>query len=343
MSDISSWDDPADPTDSMRLNSPGRPELESRPRRKRRGLRIAIASVTSFVVLVGAITVGGYLFLNHLAGSIQRVPVSFAKLDLPSRPTHGMTVLITGAGVATSASTPSGLIMLLHINADQQAGGVVSIPSQVIVRVPGHGRTEIENALVYGGPSLLALTVERLTHVRIDHYARIDFAHVSNLVNAVGGVNVILPETTVSFGHVFHQGVNHLNGTTALYYARQPTLTEEGRVLRQQSLIRAVLRKIAHEHLLIKPVTAYHVVQALISMLTVDSNFTNSELAALAAELKGLSSSAGTFLTAPEHLSGGHEVLNTGVSDKLWTAINHGSLAAFARQYPSTVTPATAP
>ena len=78
-------------------------------------------------------------------------------------------------------------------------------------------------------------------------------------------------------------------------------------------------------------------------MLTVDSNFTNSELAALAAQLKGLSSSAGTFLTAPQHRSGGQEVLNASVSDKLWNAINHDNLAAFARQHPATVTPATAP
>jgi hypothetical protein len=86
-----------------------------------------------------------------------------------------------------------------------------------------------------------------------------------------------------------------------------------------------------------------NMLSALTSMLTVDSNFTNSGLAALASELKGLSGSAGTFLTAPEHSSGGHEVLNASVSDKLWTAINNDDLAAFAQRYPSTVTPAAVP
>jgi hypothetical protein len=70
-------------------------------------------------------------------------------------------------------------------------------------------------------------------------------------------------------------------------------------VLRQQSLIRAVLRKIAGAHLLTNPVTTFHVLSALTAMLTVDSNFTNTELASLASELKGLGSSAGSYVTAP--------------------------------------------
>jgi hypothetical protein len=45
---------------------------------------------------------------------------------------------------------------------------------------------------------------------------------------------------------------------TALDYGREQNLTEEGRVLRQQSLIRAVIRKLVHRHLLSNPVTDYH-------------------------------------------------------------------------------------
>ncbi len=66
-------------------------------------------------------------------------------------------------------------------------------PPQSIVRVPGHGRTELQNALKFGGPDLLVRTVENLTHVQINHYARIDFAHVDRVVNAMGGVDVTLP------------------------------------------------------------------------------------------------------------------------------------------------------
>jgi anionic cell wall polymer biosynthesis LytR-Cps2A-Psr (LCP) family protein len=116
-----------------------------------------------------------------------------------------------------------------------------------------------------------------------------------------------------------------------------------GLVLRQQSLLRAVMGKIASAHLLTNPVGTVNVLSALTSMLTVDSNFTNSGLASLASELKGLSSGSGTFLTVPQRSSQGQEVLNTRIGDKMWAAMNKGTLAAFARQFPSTVTPAEVP
>jgi LCP family protein required for cell wall assembly len=297
--------------------------------------------------LVGAVVGGGYAFVNHMVGSVQRIPVAFTRVDVASHPNHGaMTVLITGAGFGpTGAPGPvserstSGLIMVLHINADHHAGGVVSIEPESIVRVPGHGQTLLESALANGGPSLLVQTVEQLTHEQINHYARIDFRRVAKVVDVLGGVNVTLPDQTTSFGHTFHVGVNHLNGVQALEYAREPSLTEEGRVLRQQSLIRAVLDEIANKHLLTNPITMYHVISALIGALTVDSNFTNSDLERLATELGALRSGDGTFVTAPIHEVAGQDHLDRVIDNQLWAAIRHDSIAAFAKKYPFTVTP----
>ena len=319
--------------------------------RKLRRWRIALVSLASVFALVAAVAVGGVLVLNHLASGIRRIPVTFAKLAVADQPVgrhsgQAMTVLITGAGISPAGAAtagPSGLIMLLHINANHQAGGVVSIPPQAVVPVPGRGSMQIENALSSGGASLLVQTVEQLTRVQIQHYARIDLRHVANVVDAVGGVDVVLPAPTTSFGYTFHAGTNHLNGAAALDYARQPSLTEAGRVLRQQSLIRAVLSKIANNHLLINPVTTYHVLSALTAMLTVDSNFTNSELAALASELKSLNSGAGTYVTAPARTTAGQLFLDRRISDRLWEAIRQDSIAAFAKKYPSTVTPQAVP
>ena len=89
-----------------------------------------------------------------------------------------MTVLLTGATtgrISTGAPGSSGLIMLLHINAGGEGGGVVFIPPQALVQVPGHGQTQLDNALTYGGASLLVQSVEQLTQVPINHYARINF------------------------------------------------------------------------------------------------------------------------------------------------------------------------
>jgi LCP family protein required for cell wall assembly len=317
-------------------------------------LRVVLTSLAAAGVLSAAIAAGGILVMNHLASNIGRVPVSFTRLTsaqktaFPQSGSGSMTVLLTGNGIGPtgdiSGTVPtSGLIMLLHVNNNHIMGGVVSIPPQSIVNIPGHGRQPIQNALIYGGPTLLVSTVEQLTNVQIDHYARINFYHVANVVNTIGGVNILLPDTVTSFGTTFYRGINHLNGVNALKYARQPSLTEEGRVLRQQSLIRAVLSKIANRNLLSNPLTMMPVLDALTSMLTVDSDFTPAELASLADELKNMQARNGTFVTAATTNIGGNVILQQPQASLLWASIRHDSIAAFAARYPYTVTPISVP
>ena len=224
--------------------------------------------------------------------------------------------------------------MLMHLDAHDKRGGVVSIPPQTLVQVPGHGLKQIDTALGYGGPSLLVKTVEQLTHVQIDHYARIKFTGVSNLFNVIGGVNVTLPKKSR------YQGV-HLPRweLTAVDYVPNPSISPDSRVVLQQSLLRAILDKITKMHLLTNPLTAVRVVHAMVAMLTVDSNFTNSEVEGFATRLDRVGGSARTFVTAPTYTVSGDVYLNSSLSNKLWTAIRHDSIAAFAAKYPATVTP----
>lgn len=336
---------PADPANLADQGSAA-PQPPGPPARTRRKTRIVLISVASCVVLLGAVAVGAYLYVNHLASGIHRVPVTLPKV--PGGQSAGaMTVLITSASEPGS----SGLIMLMHLDAHDKKGGVVSIPPQTLVQVPGHGLKQIDAVLGYGGPSLLVETVEQLTNVQIDHYARIKFTGVTNLVNVIGGVNVTLPKETVSTQivthrnktatkkYTFHAGLNHLNGVTAVYYVRNSSISPNSRVLQQQDLLRAILDRITSGHLLTNPLTAVHVVNAMVSMLTVDSNFTNFEVESLATRLNSVSGSGGTFVTAPTYTASGQVHLNSSVSDQLWAAIRTDSIAAFAAKYPATLTP----
>jgi LCP family protein required for cell wall assembly len=340
MSDTSGQNGPVD-TDDPGGQSPAESQVPEPAPRKRRGLRITLVLLASLVVFLGVVAVGVYLLVNHLAGGIHRTPVKVAK---PVG--KAITILITGAGISPSGKliakptlNSSGLIILLHINADGRTGGVVSIPPLAIVPVPGHGQTQINHALAYGGPSLLVQTVDQLSHVPINHYAEIDFTHVGSVINIVGGVNVTLPKKATAFGYSFPAGVNHLNGLTAVYYARQKSLTENGRVLRQQSLIRALADTLANGHLLTNPVTMYNVIKSFTSLLTVDTDFTNAEVTKFATQFGTLNSKAGVFLTVPTVTVAGKVYVNSSMSDPLWTALRKNSIAAFAKKYPSTVTP----
>lgn len=336
MADTSSRMDPAHAGDP--------PEPAARkPARRRRGLRVVLLSLGSLVVLIGAAVVGGYAYVNHEAGSIHRVPVKFTKMSVAGA-AGGMTILVTSqaspTGSASSGAAGGGLILLLHINASQKAGGVVSISPQTEVNVPGHGRKQLAEAQAIGGPTLLVKTLQSATGVPIDHYARIDFGHATALINALGGVTVTLPDTTTSSGHLFRAGPNQVNGITAVDYARQSSLTEQERVLRQQNLLRAMLTKLAQQHLLTHPVTAARALPAITSMLTVDSNFSNSQVEKLATRLGILGARSSTFVTAPVTTTAHTVTLDQPAAGQLWNAMNHDSLAAFAQQHPATVTPA---
>jgi LCP family protein required for cell wall assembly len=316
------------------------------PKRRRRGLRITLLSLASVIVLLGAAAAGIFVYINNEVGSIPRVPVKFLVKDSPS---DGMTILLTDADDGSAAvnsvkqtAARSGMILLLHIDAGNRAAGVVSIPAGTVVTVPGRGKMRIEDVAAVGGPSLLVETVHDLTGVSINHFARIDFVHVAVLVDALGGVSIRLPTATESFGHRFRAGVNQIGGIEALEYTGDPTLTEAGQELRQQYLTRVILDKVGNEHLLVNPLKVDGVLHALVSMLTVDSNFSNSQVESLATQLGSLAGSASTFITAPTQVANGSEVLEPGQSAALWSAVRNGTIAAFAKKYPSSVT-STAP
>jgi LCP family protein required for cell wall assembly len=325
----------------------GPPRHKRRGRHKRRVRRIALYVLCSILGLAVALAVGIYAYVNHIVGSIPRIPVPY----LVPAPGSGQTFLVTssqkgpaGAPVSdSSVGSSSGLLMLLHINTDGKGGGVVAIPEGTMVNVPGAGTRSLSYALNKGGPSLLVHTLSQVTGIAINHYAQIDFSHITKLVNAIGGVDVTIPEAGKSFGYTFKTGANHLTGITAIYYAREPSLSDRDRMLRQANLVHAILVKIADDHLVTSPVTAVRVLNSITGALTVDSDMTNSEVESLARSFGHLGGSAGTFVVAPTHTVSGKMILTAPVAGQLWTALKHDSMTAFAKQHPATVTPASVP
>jgi LCP family protein required for cell wall assembly len=351
MSDTSLQSDP----DSPVHHDSGGPGRHGSGRRIRRIVLAAAAAVIAVVVVAAG---GVYLFGNHLLSGVHRIPVAALNAAhqpvMPAATRHSMTVLLTSAplGPATrtsaSGSSPgplhSGLITLIHLDADQRTGAIISMPGNLLVQVPGHGRTLLGNALAIGGPSLLITTIERLTDIRINHYSILSFVGALRVIAQLGSVDVDVPYQTTSLGYTFHRGINHLNSRKAIAYARQPAVSEIGRELLQQNLIRSILGKIAHQHLFISPRVDLGLVRTLAGALSVDSNFSNSGLVSLALSLGRLSASNATFVSVPvidgSPAYGGDRpvYLNRVLSGMLWQAIRNDNVAAFALRYPSAVT-----
>jgi LCP family protein required for cell wall assembly len=325
---------------------------------KRRRLRRVTLAVAASLTLVIAIAAGGtFLTARHLASSVQRLP-GIAALDaadqpvMPAATRRSTSVLLTssgerpgssgGTGGASGHPQPlSGLIALVHLNANGTGGSVISIPANTVVHVPGHGSMQIWSTLPLGGPSLLIRTVERLTNVRIAHYAVLSFPGVRNVLEAINGVDVDVPYTVHSRGFTFPAGVNKLTSANVLAYARQPGVSQIGRTQLQSNLIRAILRKIAHQHLLSDAATDYRALDAMVKAFSVDSNFTDAQLVSLGLRLGELSAHDGVFVTAPTTASAGtgSVFLRQPDARRLWRAVRHDAVAAYARRYPFTVTP----
>ena len=353
------------PAPSATGREPGRdPGREPGPRRrswKRRALRISLVAGAAVAMLAAGVAACGYALVTHLADNIHRIPSADAALDaagqpvMPAATRHSMTILLNGSQQVPAAiggrpgSPParqemSGLLALVHINVGGQAGAVVRIPANALAYVPGYGVTELWNSMPLGGPSLLIEAVEQLTGVRIDHYAVVDFDRLAGSLGPLGGVDVVVPQTTSSDGAVFPRGINHLTRATALDYVRQVSLSQDGQILRQQALLRAILQKLARLHLLTDPAGGFSVLNAVTKALSVDSNVTNSGLVSLVSRLRLLGSPAATYVAAPVRRSfvfeGQRAVsLNQRVSRRLWQAVRDDAVAAFARRYPSTVSP----
>ena len=326
------------------------PEPPRPPRRKQRGRRvkrIAIASGASLAVVAGVVVGGTFLAANHLANGVHRIQVAALDSKTQAAWSAGMpgsqTVLLTSTGVFPGKDAKTGLVELLHLNAGQHSGAVVSLPADAVVSVPGHRRMEIGNTLAVGGPSLMIETLERLTGVRIDHYSAVDFRSLPEIVGALHGVDVTVPYTTTSFGFTFHAGTNDLNAADALAYVRQPRVSEIGREELQENLLRAILDKIASHRYFVA--TNWHVLNAVVHAVSVDSDFGNGQLEHLALHLGALRGRDGTFVDA-QALNGSPTsgddkpvYLNKRLDRKLWKAIKTDSVAKFAQEYPFTITP----
>ena len=154
-------------------------------------------------------------------------------------------------------------IMLLHIPRTSQAKPV-SCPRDSYVEVPGFGMDKINAAFTYGGPQLLAQTVEGTTGLHIDHYAEIGMGGLANVVDSVGGVDVCVKEPINDplAGIDLQDGCQKLKGRDALGYVRTraTAMGDLDRVQRQREFFSALLDKVASPATIINPFRAYSLV-----------------------------------------------------------------------------------
>ncbi len=177
-----------------------------------------------------------------------------------------VTVLLLGLDYrdweAQEPASRSDTMILLTLDPQTRTAGVLSIPRDLWVAIPGFKHGKINTAyylgdaykLPGGGPGLAVKTVESFLGVPVNYYAQIDFGAFVSFIDEIGGVKIDIPaDITVDLlgtgsktKKKLKAGIQVLPGEWALAYARNRH-TENGdfdRARRQQQVIMAIRDRI---------------------------------------------------------------------------------------------------
>lgn len=182
------------------------------------------------------------------------------------------TVLVVGLDRRpgeTGLSYRTDTMMLVSIDPQDHTMGILSIPRDLFVEVPGYNQLQrINTPMVLGelqqpgyGPSLAMQTVQYNLGIRVHDYIAVDFNAFTTIIDAIGGIDIDIPYDIVdyeypdmNFGYdplILSAGPQHLDGNTALKYSR----TRHGdndfrRAERQQSVLYAIRDRILDMNML---------------------------------------------------------------------------------------------
>ncbi|MFI6648854.1 LCP family protein [Streptomyces sp. NPDC050529] len=279
------------------------PENPSRGRKRvrTRGQRIRRAILLSVLVLVIAAGGTGYWLYSQLDGNIKGVDIDKALGDdRPEKlPTSGQNLLVLGSdsragaenkelgGGGAVSGARSDTAMVVHIPEGRSKAVAISIPRDTLVtrpectkadgtEVPSADRRMFNSVYSQVGPACVVKTVEKMSGVRIDHYLEINFAGFKDLVDAIGGVTVDVPQDIhdKSSGLDLTAGPHKLNGTESLSYVRTRhgigDGSDLGRIGLQQQFLLALLSEVKSQDLLGSPTSAYKIANSATKSLTTD-------------------------------------------------------------------------
>jgi LCP family protein required for cell wall assembly len=282
-----------------------------RSRRKRRNRKVLIVALV--LLLVPVLAVGGYLvWLNAIvSNNIKQEmllpdtgpPVDANGQAVPQVTGSGTNYLIIGNDAGPDRQgARSDVMVLVHVPADHRDVTLIHFPRDLWVPIPGKGEAKLNASYAWGGAPLLVKTMQNMLGVKIDHVAMLGFEGFKNMTDAVGGVDVNVEEASKGDGKVFKQGIQHMDGETALVFVRQRYMLSQGdisRGQRQLAFIKALMLKTLSKDVLTNPVKLASFVDAATSNLTVDQNLDVAGMRGEAFAMRNLRGGDVRFITAP--------------------------------------------
>ena len=254
--------------------------MHSKAKKKRRGWLIALLTLLILFLILAA---GAALFVNsklslidYSDGSLENpapaeesgeedLSVDLTGLEMKEPPVlpqgeataddNILNVLILGTDERTVdfSSARADAIILLSLDLKENTAKLVSLERGMGVPIlEGEYEGEYDwltHCFRYGGASLMLREVQTCFNVDVEHYVRVNFTSVRNIVDILGGIDVELTaaeaERLSGGGKSLSPGMNHMDGDAALSYARLRSIDSDwNRVKRQRTVIQACMNSI---------------------------------------------------------------------------------------------------
>jgi LCP family protein required for cell wall assembly len=205
-------------------------------------------------------------FLTHQPRTLQNLPIVGRPSSRPNAPNwenlDRVNFLLLGLDKRLSEIGParSDTIIIATVDPRTRSAGMLSIPRDLYVEIPDAGMERINMAYFLGevdkkrygsGAELARHTIEYQFGVPIHYYVVIDFEGFKKVVDALGGITINVekpirddsyPDENYGYKPIFiPAGVQHMDGETALEYARtRHGVSDFERAKRQQQVLIAI-------------------------------------------------------------------------------------------------------
>ncbi len=276
--------------------------------------KILLGCLLIIIIGLGWLTYTGFKTFKAISEGDNNIFKIFGKEQTELKSTDGRTnILILGNG---GENHPGGnltdTIMIASIDNQNKKLALISIPRDLYVTIPSHGKNKINSAFSLGlsnkknlneGIDLIEKTISQTFDIEMHYYFKGDFLALTKIVDSVGGITIDVPEAINDpyypdekmIGYApfkLSAGKQTLDGKTALKYARtRKTTSDFDRSRRQQEILLALKEKIISAQTLSNPKKLTEITGALQDhirtnlgineikyLYTLSSNFTSSNV-----------------------------------------------------------------
>jgi len=247
--------------------------------------------------------------LNPFAGgdNTHLLPIATPDPDyaMPDKDANRLNILILGIrgeddpDASTGGPMLTDSIQVFSFDKTTKKSSLVSIPRDLFVTIHDNKKDKLNSAYEYGfyhSSNYLQFIkdeLSKITGVYMDNVIVFDFSSFKEIIDALGGIDITLaaPFTESGqwgFSFSLPAGVNHLDGQTALYYARSRYSSSDfDRSRRQQQIIFAIKDKLLKLNFLGDPVKSFSILSLIKNDIKTDVGIWNlSEFLDLANQVK---------------------------------------------------------